>query len=154
MYLYRTNGTGKSARTRSFDLADADAGYHFNGYPHDLGFVRDTTARFAALGLAGTGAFVRGLNLLTGGAKGPNRTYDAWYEDPPGAGLFWLVRPLRDCDGDGWDDFISGNSGYGGFNRGIAVVFAGGPYIPIDDSSASVRQYSLDGTLSALSLWP
>ncbi|KXK57034.1 MAG: hypothetical protein UZ07_CHB004000998, partial [Chlorobi bacterium OLB7] len=38
-----------------------------------------------------------------------------------------------DCNGDGWSDLLVNDPDWWGFDQGIAVILAGGPYIPHDD---------------------
>lgn len=141
-YLFRS-GTGKSAHTRSYQIDDADL--YFRGYSgsHRGGYVNDTAQRYELMWI-NTGVAA----LFNGGPNGPDVKYDAWIdENTYGSG--W---PIMDVDGDGWDDYIAGNSAIN-FNGGAAAIFAGGPYIP-RDASLGVEDIAVAGVSNAISLWP
>lgn len=147
-YVYRTRGTGKSVRTRTFELVDADAGFREGGVITNAGFIADSLLGAEAIGLA-----KYEFKLLTGGSDGPDNTYEARYAYADGGG-FLRVISIGDCNGDGWDDVLAGDGNFGWMNQGIAAVFAGGPYIPADDTAAGVRQYELEGKPRGISVWP
>jgi hypothetical protein len=158
-YIYLSSA-GKSARTRSFSLDDADiifksAQYLVGFLP--LGYLNDSLRRYGMLDMgAGTQ-----LAALSGGPHGPNGTYEAYYA--PGLdGLYedesifnGASGSVGDVTGDGWDDLLGSNSQYGAFvHQGIALILAGGPYIPRDSATLSVRDVAIAGKPAALSLWP
>jgi len=90
------------------------------------------------------------LLLFGGGRQGPNGSYDAWYEDQI-ENIFAGAAPLG--DGDGWDDAIAFHPNWL-LNAGVAVIFAGGPYIPTDDPTVGVRQEAVAGESGGLYMWP
>ncbi len=63
-----------------------------------------------------------------------------------------------DVTGDGYDDQIHANHLYRGdfvhINTGIAIVLAGGPEIPLDDTTLSVVEHPVAGESGGLYLWP
>ncbi|MBS1911517.1 MAG: hypothetical protein JST22_05995 [Bacteroidetes bacterium] len=125
--LYRSNA-GKSIHTRSLAPADADVLYYRDEYamPVRLGYLSDSAGRYEMLGIFGHSPVLG----LSGGPGGPDHTADV-YSD---AGVFGLIQPLGDVTGDGRNDLIA--SYYpDNRNAGIAVVFAGGPYIPGDPAA-------------------
>ena len=67
--------------------------------------------------------------------------------------MFNVGAPAGDVNGDGWEDVIFGNFNYRS-RGGIAVIFAGGPYIPNDDTTTSVEEYPVAGESGGLYLWP
>jgi hypothetical protein len=163
-YLYRS-GSGKNARTRSFSADDADRQFHRYGYymtETSGGYLNDSSRRYAMMILqtGGDNAVSTDLLFFGGGPNGPNLTYDAYYrpeDDNLPRGFTFGYRsdgPLHDCNGDGWDDFIIGDRSYGPFNSGIAMILAGGPYIPNDDPSLGVQEDPLENHTAGLSLWP
>ena len=165
IYIY-LSGSGKDVRTRSYGFDDAavvlkinTSKYRVSG--HRVGFLNDTTHRFEMLAVIypGFGQFDDSeMLLLSGGKKGPNGTYDARYRPAddgvtPGK-VFDHIAPLPDCNGDGWDDFLTGNDRWYGFDHGIAMVIAGGPEIPNDDTTLSVRAVETEEHEAALHIWP
>jgi hypothetical protein len=161
VYLYRTQGTGKSARTRSFDLADADRRFYREQslFTDNLGYLNDATHRYqmaAILGPSPSGKSAIVLGLASG-PEGPDHSYEAFYAaDLDGlieGNVVGTIRPISDCNGDGWDDLLTSNFSWPGQNWGIALVLAGGPYIP-SDPSAGVRRIDLEEKSKAISVWP
>ena len=67
--------------------------------------------------------------------------------------MFNTGAPAADVNGDGWQDVIFGNFNYRS-QGGIGVIFAGGPYIPNDDTTTSVEEYPVAGESGRLYLWP
>ena len=149
----------KSVRTRSFhvdssDLFVSDAA--ISSAPS--GYINDKTKTYEAVGF---GAEIRNqvANLEVSGSRyGPDHDYEAWYA--PGLdGLpnerISLRSAVADVNGDGYDDQISADYRRGLFvNTGIAIILAGGPYIPFDDTTVSVAEYPVGGESGGLYLWP
>jgi hypothetical protein len=135
--------TGKNARLRSYQTDDADLHININSGSIRAGYVNDTAKRYELL-LLGYGD--RNV-LLNGGPNGPDLKYDAWSKDNA-----FRPLPIPDVDGDGWDDYIGGNSSVW-FNGGVAQIFAGGPYIP-RDKSLGVDDIAVAGVRDAVSIWP
>jgi hypothetical protein len=149
-YIFLTN-SGKSARTRSFTLDDADISYRstpFIGVPMRVGFLSDSTRHYEMLAMTGNSTTV----FLAGGVHGPDNQYDG-YMDVNDQIAFSQQAAVRDVSGDGWDDYIVADYTYNN-NAGIAIIFAGGPYIPRDSTSLGVRDIAVAGQPVGLSLWP
>jgi hypothetical protein len=146
------------ARRRSYDAADADVAFEFpDGIPtmSSAGYVNHR--RFEAMDPRVYTKRTGDLELvLSGGANGPNGTYDA---SANGAGYldfpFHWTWKLGDLNGDGWPEFATSSPEYfGGLDYGIALIFEGGPYIPNDDPTVDVRTAPIDDRTRALSVWP
>jgi hypothetical protein len=137
--------SGKNTRNRPITLNDADLVLHKPGYtlPLNLGYLSDSSCRYAMLGLLGPGITLG----FSGGPTGPDGLYDA-----TSGALGFTVLPLGDVTGDGWNDLIDGDY-TDNFNSGYAAVYAGGPYIPRDPSSG-VEQIVVAGRSDAISTWP
>jgi hypothetical protein len=106
--LFRSN-TGKSARTRAFDLLDADLRILGDGHiTRDLGPLNDSTGRYSMIG-----KLPRVLHAYSGGPQGPDPAWDAWYYATADgfASDDWeqVHAPLGDVNGDGWHDIAFGN---------------------------------------------
>jgi hypothetical protein len=150
------SGSGKDAHTRAWTNDDADiylrsAGGPFGpgGWP---GYLNSKRYEMIAT------AWSPGKIYFSGGPEGPDHAYDAMFY-PGNDGLQGSIgrqSPAGDINGDGWDDAISGNRAYPDdrTSAGIAVILAGGPYIPSDDPTVGVRQITLENKKSALSIWP
>jgi hypothetical protein len=154
VYLFRS-GAGKSARTRSYTMSDADQSFYRAGYRlhHRGGHLSDSSGRYDMLMLiqpSFEGGDPSGLLGFSGGDQGPDRSYDA---QRMGNSLFTLGAAVLDVDGDGWDEYLSADAGYGGFGSGIAVIFAGGPYIP-SPTHSGVEAVAGEGHVVALTVWP
>jgi hypothetical protein len=163
-YIYLSSA-GKSARTRSFSLDDADIIFRsrkFQAWGDRLGYLNDSTRRYEMLELGGvtpSGGDI--LLAFSGGPQGPDPINDAYYI-PADDGLYdgepvfsGNSTTVPDVTGDGWDDFLGVSSQYGAFvHQGIALILAGGPYIPRDSATLSVRDVAIAGKPAALSLWP
>jgi hypothetical protein len=118
--------------------------------PVNLGYLNDTSGRYAMLGV--TGATLYGFS---GGEKGPDRIYEAYYsarEDGYDGTPFVFKSAMGDCTGDGWPEFITSNGTYG-FNAGVALILAGGPEIP-RDASLGVEAVAGEGHSDAVTVWP
>ncbi|HVZ40293.1 MAG TPA: hypothetical protein VHI13_13520 [Candidatus Kapabacteria bacterium] len=142
------SGNGKSIRTRTLAADDADMTLYRTGYdtPARLGYVGDSARRYEMLAIFGTGGpTFLGFN---GSPVGPDHQYDVYSNDLN----FALLEPLGDVTGDGWNDLIASYPDEN-FNAGVAVVYAGGPYIP-RDSAAGVETIAVAGVHDAVSVWP
>jgi hypothetical protein len=150
------SASGKDPRTRPWNRADADiylksAGGQLNS-GQQPGYLNSKRYEMVS------GLWAPGQILFSGSPTGPDLVYDATYY--PGADGLQALIPIRgpvgDINGDGWDDAIGGNRAYPDdrTSAGIAVILAGGPYIPSDDPAVSVRQIPLENRAHALSLWP
>jgi hypothetical protein len=138
----------KNARTRSFTLDDADIYYpdQFRGYT--IGPLNDSLGKHDMLALV--------YRYVSGSASGPDFDYEAYYS-PDGLDEYSRGRgmPVGDVTGDGWPDIADGHEMEGpAVNTGVAMVLAGGPYIPFDDPSMVVEEYPVAGESTGLYLWP
>jgi hypothetical protein len=80
-----------------------------------------------------------------------NPSQDGLIESP----FSGVSTAIPDVTGDGWDDLLAANPEYGAFTpAGIAIILAGGPYIPRDSTWLGVRDIAAEGKHDALSLWP
>ncbi|MDB5033294.1 MAG: repeat protein [Chlorobi bacterium] len=155
-YVFRS-GTGKNPRTRSFTIDDADQSFSvlpsgFNA-PVALGYLSDSSRHYQTGGIIGMSESGNVAMLaFNGGPNGPNTTYDASFDDGLDD-IFVHVVPIGDCNGDGWEDILCSNPYYFTGSSGIAVILAGGPYIP-RDSIAGVEDISTGEKQRAISLWP
>jgi hypothetical protein len=150
--LFRS-GSGKDIRTRSFAPDDADGVYRLYDFsvPRNLGYMSDSAGRYEMLGIGGAGTDNRTMLLgLSGGPNGPDHTYDAYVYGGP----YNITIPVDDVTGDGWNDAMEAYAAYG-FNAGIAVLYAGGPYIPRDPSLSVEYANPVAGVRrDAVSVWP
>ena len=162
IYLWRLGLPGKSAQSRSFRLDDADLAWRSQGFltPEPVGPINDSTKTYSALALLGPAPAGQGVQMivLSGGSHGPNNTYEAYY-NPASDGMipfsvFGNGGPAGDVNGDGWSDYLAANPSWFGNDAGIAMILAGGPYIPRDDNTTSVRDIPAEGRSQALSVWP
>lgn len=147
-YLYRS-GAGKNARTRSYRLDDADL--VFDGAPVHLngGYLNDSSRRYEMLALGRLETEPPGrppMTLFAGGDRGPDFAYDAYNNDAFGH------LPIDDVDGDGWNDCMGWNGHYD-HEGGIAVIYAGGPYIP-GPKTSGVDVVAGEGHDRAIAIWP
>ena len=159
-FVFHSAG-GKSARTRAFDEADADVTLIENRYLHQrFGPMNNRAGRYDMVGTMAYEAATGGqLRAFSGGPNGPDATYDAvfyesdygFFESPSGR----LNMPAGDVNGDGWSDFLGGNPRYyDDTDRGVVVVLAGGPYIPVDDPSMGVREVVTGERPRSVFIWP
>jgi len=161
-YLYRMGIEGKDPRTRGLSIFDADESYSMSGLggiSYRLGTMNDTSGRFDALGLTGPDQAGGGrMVVLSGGENGPNATYDGYYSasaDGMTSGeIFGRGGPIGDATGNGYDDYLTGNPSWYGLDQGIVMLLEGGPYIPTDDPTVSVREEPIAGEAGGMSLWP
>ena len=164
-YIYLSS-KGKSVRDRSFNYSDADVELQSTQYQIPIGgghggYLADSSGRYAMLGLIGPSKYDshEAMLLLFGGGKnGPNGTWDAEYAPSrdgvtPGPVMQHIV-PIGDCDGDGWSDLLLSDDDWYLFDHGIAMVIAGGPEIPTDDTTLSVRAIATEEHRRALHIWP
>ena len=144
-HIFRSR-TGKNARTRSYHFDDAD-----NVLPEVVGhmkggYLNDSSRRYEMLQmgvLEGQTGYPPHM-FFAGGDNGPDQSYDAF----AGFGGY----PLFDVNGDGWDDFIGINYTVN-LRAGIAVIYAGGPYIPSPKVSG-VEAIAGEGHSQAITVWP
>ena len=146
VYLYRS-GTGKNARTRSYRVDDADVWFPAYASYVRGGFINDSARRYEMLGLRQYGTSPHTL-FFSGGTDGPDLRYEASMSR-----AYVKTIPVRDVDGDGWDDLLCADFHEGGLNAGAAVLYAGGPYIPAPKVSG-VEAIAGDGHDRAITLWP
>jgi hypothetical protein len=154
-HIWRS-GSGKDPHTRAWSFPDADIYLKSAGGPFGPGgrpgYLNSKRYEMVATGWS------PGTILFSGGPEGPDLAYDATYY--PGLdtlqGRVPITSPVGDVNGDGWDDAIGGTEYYPSeFDmRGIAVIVAGGPYIPNDDPALGVHEVALERKPNALSLWP
>lgn len=149
-YVYLSSR--KNARSRSFRLDDADLFYPGVHSGFSVGPLNCSVngPRYDMLPL--------GTRYVSGSSSGPDFDYEAYF--PPehlGNGdAIGRGGPVGDVTGDGWPDYGAGNETYAAPFRdaGIAMIFAGGPYIPFDDPSMLVERYPVAGDPVGLFLWP
>jgi hypothetical protein len=160
-YLYLSSA-GKAARSRSYRLGDADVYLKSQQYVAtgiDLGYLNDSLRRYQMLSMLAIDPNNPRLLGFSGGEHGPDASYDVVY-NPLEDGLVENVfgtpsGAIPDVTGDGWDDLLAANPEYGAFTpAGIAIILAGGPYIPRDSTWLGVRDIAAEGKHDALSLWP
>jgi len=152
VYVYLSR-SGKQFRNRSFTLEDADrvllsTTYFLRG---PLGPMNDPSHTFDMLSVIGRDP---GLLAFSGSVNGPDITNEAWYSESIVPNIFYKMNPLPDCNGDGWSDVLVNDPKWWGFDQGIAVILAGGPYIPHDDPTVGVEELSAEGKSNAISIWP
>lgn len=149
-YLWLSS-EGRDIRTRRHDSTDWDIHYvDYYIFDQQIGPLGDSTGRWRMLNV-GPAQDAR-LYALNAGAEGPNRTWDAYAGDSRES-MFNIGVPAGDVNGDGWADVIFGNFNYRS-RGGIAVIFAGGPYIPNDDTTTGVVEYGVAGESGGLYVWP
>ena len=152
----------KSMRERSFTLEDADV--YYQGDDWWLGYsgtasLNDSTGTYAMLPIGGQTQLNHYLRYyVSGSAEGPNHDYEAWYvpaeDGVPNIFIFRWGGEIGDVNNDGWPDV--GYSVHEGLSlpSGVAIVLAGGPYIPFDDPSTVVEEVPIAGESGGLFLWP
>jgi hypothetical protein len=140
------SSSGKDIRTRTLTSDDLDLTFRastYYCYPSPIGYLSDSSHRYAMLAVN-----VGGTSLVfSGGPHGPDSYYDSYTGE-----LYGRVIPVGDLNGDGWDEMMTGNSTVN-FDAGIAMIYAGGPYIP-RDPSLGVRAVTGEGHSNAISIWP
>ncbi len=139
--------TRGNARTRSFDRGAADIDYDFPDdpvtYESAPGYINNR--RYESLGMDAAPPWDVLLLTLSGGANGPNPTWDASHRILS----YQRMYQLGDLNGDGWPEFAIADP-----EASYVTIFAGGPYIPNDDPTVEVRRVASEGKADALSVWP
>jgi hypothetical protein len=160
-FVFHSAG-GRSARTRTFNEADADVTLlQEPGYGHQhFGPMNNRSRRYDMVGTTAYDVVNGGqLRAFSGGPNGPDGTYDGvFYESDHGFLGSISGRqnmPAGDVNGDGWPDFLGSNPRYfDRTDRGVVVVLAGGPYIPVDDPSMGVREVVTGERPRSVFIWP
>ena len=165
-YLYLSR-SGKSVRNRTFTRFDADRWFpnldQFTvGIAGSLlatsAYFNDSTKHLQMLRLQSGANDQTIMSLFSGSRNGPNGAVDGYYS----SGFDGLSNHsiegyggrLPDCTGDGWDDLITSSPRWPGDFSGIAVILAGGPYIPLDQPTVGVRTEPMADHERGLYLWP
>ncbi len=152
----------KSMRTRSFTLEDADVYYEGDRNMNSVsaGSLNDSTGTYDMLPIGGrTQLNHYARYYVSGSPEGPNHDYEAWYVPAEDGSLnkflFRYGGEIGDVNNDGWPD-VGYSTAFDGTDKwwGIAVVLAGGPYIPFDDPSTVVEEVPIAGESGGLFLWP
>ena len=138
----------ESARTREFSETTRDQFFEGTTRTRGFGYVADSLERYEMMALRGE----RDAYGFGGGLYGPNDTYDAHFGGGDGPAFGGV--DAGDVNGDGWRDRLIASETYGGPGVGRAVIVAGGPYIPVDDPTVSVRSEPVAGEPYGLKLWP
>ena len=140
-------------RTRRYDATDIDLHIPRASGGGTYGYVADSLQRYMMLPIMPPwdepDDSAKGLG---GGADGPNMTFDAWF--PGNEGPLLSSWDVGDVDGNGWLDALIHSSNYGGPGVGIALIIAGGPYIPSDDPTVDVRRITTGEHVAAIHIWP
>ena len=138
-------------RNRSLDQTDYDRYYKDVIWTRGFGHVADSTGRYDMLAVFPD----PGPDIaygLSGGKEGPNDTYDAFFGGGDGPSFGGVSA--GDVNDDGYEDRILNSSSYGGPGVGIAAIISGGSYIPVDDTTLSVRSIATQEHEAALHIWP
>ncbi|MCC7439265.1 MAG: hypothetical protein IT211_12295, partial [Armatimonadetes bacterium] len=153
----------KDFRGRRLTISDADryllAPENFHSR-QSVGALGDSSGRYSMLTLYGSTPSIEGMILtLSANSQGPiDGKYDAYYgaslDGLSSGGVFGRGGPAGDVNGDGWSDYLTANPGWFGNDAGIAMILAGGPYIPRDDNTTSVQDIPAEGKENALAVWP
>ncbi|MBK8910943.1 MAG: VCBS repeat-containing protein [Chlorobi bacterium] len=155
------SSSGKPISQRTFRLDDADQLlFTPNFHPEfNLGPLNDSTHQHSMLPLFGPSPLGGAMMIAFGTSNGrvdPN--YDAYYGSAADGmapfSVFGKGGPAGDVNGDGWSDYLAASPSWSGNDAGIAMILAGGPYIPRDDNTTSVRDIPAEGRSQALSVWP
>ena len=157
IYLYLSRNA-PSIRDRSFLLSDAQRAFSEpDVFPQAVGSLNDSSHIVAMFGIRRPPPAPT-LSAFSGSGAGPNASYDALYSahlDGFSEGnVFTASFTDWDYTGDGWRDHLTSNSGWFGNNAGIAIILAGGPYIPLDQPTVGVRTEPMANHLRGLYLWP
>ncbi|KXK58039.1 MAG: VCBS repeat-containing protein [Chlorobi bacterium] len=161
------SSSGKPISQRTFRLDDADQVLFTPKFSAigQLGPLNDTATQRTMLPLFGPSpsgdAMMIAFSTKPTNATAQQRidpTYDAYYsaslDGMVEGSVFGKGGPAGDVNGDGWSDYLTANPSWFGNDAGIAMILAGGPYIPRDDNTTSVRDIPADGRSQALSVWP
>lgn len=161
------SSSGKPITQRTFRMDDADhVLYTPNFYATgELGPLNDSTNQRTMLPLFGPsplgGAMVKALSTNAAGSTTQqpiDPTYDAYYgssyDGMAPYSVFGHGGPAGDVNGDGWSDYLTAEPSWPGSDAGIAMILAGGPYIPRDDNTTSVHDIPAEGKSAGLSVWP
>ncbi|MBX7216500.1 MAG: T9SS type A sorting domain-containing protein [Candidatus Kapabacteria bacterium] len=165
-YIYRSR-SGKSVRSRTFARSDAEQWFpNLDQYTvgiagsllNTTAYFNDSSQRVIMLRLQSAIDGQTRMSLFSGSRIGPNGAVDGYYS----SGIDGLANKtvegyggrLPDCTGDGWDDLITSSPRWPGDYSGIGVILAGGPYIPLDQPTVSVRTEPMANHQRGLYLWP
>jgi hypothetical protein len=160
--LFRSS-SGRNFRTRLFTIGDADQMFRRSGniIQTQVGSLNDSRGRYqmaAVITDDASGARFGELFAFSGGMQGPDHAYDAHYDGVFDGliegSVFGIVAPLDDVNGDGWSDLLTSSASWYDGNQGIALILAGGPYIPRDSVSLGVHDVAIAGRSNGMSLWP
>ncbi|MBS1911781.1 MAG: T9SS type A sorting domain-containing protein [Bacteroidetes bacterium] len=150
--LFRS-GAGKNIHVRSLKNDDADQRWPGRITHDHAGYISDSLRHYDAVVV-----YSQDMQVFNGGRGGPDLAFDAFYsaarDGLTDGNVFGQGGTLADCNGDGWDDYITANPSWFGFDQGIAIVLAGGPYIPRDSATIGVNDVAIAGVSRAISIWP
>ncbi len=139
--------TRGNARTRSFEPTAADVLLDYAeddiNVPTAPGHI--SSRRYESMNMDVHPPWGSSLLTFSGGANGPNATWDASHGIQP----YKRMYQLGDLNGDGWPEFAIADP-----EASYVTIFAGGPYIPNDDPTVEVRRVESEGKADALSVWP
>ena len=159
VYLYLTRN-GFNPRTSSFDRENASKVFLDSTifWTSSFAHLNDSLRRVDMLGAFRRLQDADRAIALSGQGNGMNSQFDAFYstqESGLSSGFaFNTIQPLIDCTGDGWEDLIVGHQNWPDNSAGIAMILAGGPYIPLDDPTVGVRTEPMANHERGLYLWP
>ena len=160
LYLYLSRNA-PSFREHSFLLTDAQRAFSEQPvFPQTIGWLNDSSNRVAMLGIRRPVPSSSGATALafSGSRNGPDAAFDALYgphlDGLAEGNVFDLSFTGMDYNGDGWRDHLTSNSGWPSNKSGIVLILAGGPYIPLDDPTVSVRTEPMANHQKGLYLWP
>ncbi len=160
LYLYLSRNA-PSFREHSFLLTDAQRTFSEQPvFPQTIGWLNDSSNRVAMLGIRRPAPSSSGATALafSGSRNGPDAAFDALYgphlDGLAEGNVFDLSFTGMDYNGDGWRDHLTSNSGWSSSKSGIVLILAGGPYIPLDQPTVSVRTEPMANHQRGLYLWP
>ena len=165
-YIYLSR-SGRSVRNRTFTQTDADRWFpNLDQYTvgiagsmlNTTAYLNDSSQRVIMLRLQSEANDQTRMSLFSGSRNGPDGAMEGYYS----SGLDGLANRsvegyggrVPDCTGDGWDDLITSSPRWPGDFSGIAVILAGGPYIPLDQPTVGVRTEPMANHQHGLYLWP
>ena len=159
VYLYLSRN-GFNPRTSSFERDHASRVFLDSTVyaTASLFSLNDSTQRLTMLGTYQPNGEGTKTLAFSGKGNGMDGRYEALYsataDGLSNGHILGCLHPL-DCTGDGWQDLIGSSSSWpGSYHSGIAVILAGGPYIPLDDPTVSVRTEPMANHQKGLYLWP